>query len=248
MPSALVQGTWSVKRQLGRFRTWGGQLAQAGVNVDFAPVADVVPAAVLDAGTNAPIGVLKRTFGSDPATVGAHAAASVAGLREAGIGSAVKHFPGLGRLEGNTDVTDVGITDSRTSAALADMDAFRIALQACPSMVMVSLATYTRIDPDSPAAFSPGVVAGLLRSELGWTGVVASDALDAAAVRSVPGRERAVRFIEAGGDLAVFSSLAGAKAALSGLRRAYADSPDFRALADAAVLRILTLKAGQGLL
>jgi beta-N-acetylhexosaminidase len=247
MPPALTQGEWSIKKELSRFRTWGTQLAKVGVNLDFAPVADVVPESIQEAGTNQPIGVLKRSFGSDPSDVGAHAAAAVAGLREAGVGSGVKHFPGLGRVRGNTDLTDQGTRDRVTSGTVRDMEAFRIALQACPSTVMVSLATYTKIDPSGPAAFSSAVIADLLRGEFGWTGVVASDALDAAAARAVAAEERAVRFVEAGGDLAVFSSVSATKAALAGLREAYGSDPKFRAVADSAVMRVLTLKAAQGL-
>jgi beta-N-acetylhexosaminidase len=88
----------------------------------------------------------------------------------------------------------------------------------------------------------------LLRGELGWTGVVISDALDAAAASSVPMGDRAVDFIAAGGDIAEFSSMSGALSALAGLREAYADSPSFRTQADQAVMRVLTLKAVQGLL
>jgi beta-N-acetylhexosaminidase len=248
IPSALTQGRWTQKKLLGRSRGWGEELADVGVNLNFAPVADVVPARIQAKGTNAPIGRPKRSFGSDPDKVGAHAAAAVAGLREAGVGSAVKHFPGLGRVKGNTDVTDRGIVDRATSARTANLDAFRIALAACPTMVMMSLATYTKLDRANPAAFSPAVVTGLLREKLGWTGVVASDALDAAAVRGVPAKERAVRFVQAGGDLAVFGSLAAAKSALAGLRQAYRDDDAFRLAADAAVLRVLGAKAALGLL
>ncbi|MDR1186921.1 MAG: beta-glucosidase, partial [Bifidobacteriaceae bacterium] len=111
VPPALAQGKWSVKKELGRFRTRGAQLAKTGVNLDFAPVADVVPASIQAKGTNAPIGRLKRSFGSEPEQVGDHAAAAIAGLRESGVGSAVKHFPGLGRVTGNTDLTSQGTVD-----------------------------------------------------------------------------------------------------------------------------------------
>jgi hypothetical protein len=72
------------------------------VNLDFAPVFDVVPPGT-DA-SNQPIGVLEREYGHDPGTVGSHAAAFVAGMAEAGVATTAKHFPGLGRVVGNTDI------------------------------------------------------------------------------------------------------------------------------------------------
>jgi beta-N-acetylhexosaminidase len=248
IPAALTQGKWSAKKLLGGWRRWGKQLAAAGINLNLAPVADVVPRSIQRAGSNAPIGKLRRSFGPDPETAGSHAATVIEGLADAGIGSAIKHFPGLGRVKGNTDLTSKGVRDRATSATSASIDSFRLALDACPSMVMISHATYTKIDRSNPAAFSSAVITDLLRTDLAWSGVVISDALDAAAVKSVPTSRRAVRFIEAGGDIAEFSSLTAAKSALSGLRSTYADDDAFRTQADAAVLRVLTLKAQLGLI
>ena len=82
---------------------WGRQLGQAGVNLDLAPVADVVPPGT-DA-SNAPIGEFQREYGHDPATAATHVRAFIAGMTQAGIGTSAKHFPGLGRVVGNTDFT-----------------------------------------------------------------------------------------------------------------------------------------------
>jgi beta-N-acetylhexosaminidase len=70
MPSAVTQGTWSVSALRAAAAGWGGELRAAGVNLDLAPVMDVVPAG--GASTNAPVGELDRQFGSDPASNGAH--------------------------------------------------------------------------------------------------------------------------------------------------------------------------------
>ena len=86
-----------------RRRAMGAELGQAGVNVDLAPVADVVPPGA-DA-SNAPIGQLQREYGHDPATAASHVRAFIAGMTQAGIDTSAKHFPGLGRVVGNTDFT-----------------------------------------------------------------------------------------------------------------------------------------------
>jgi beta-N-acetylhexosaminidase len=96
IPSAVVQGTWSVDDLAAKASTWGGQLAEAGVNTNYAPVADVVPAGTES--RNAPIGQLRREFGNDPDTVSDHVSGFIAGMQDAGILTTVKHFPGLGRV------------------------------------------------------------------------------------------------------------------------------------------------------
>lgn len=145
----------------------GQELRAAGVNLDFAPVFDVVPPGA-DA-TNRPIGVLEREYGHDPATAGNHAAAFVAGMTRAGVATTAKHFPGLGRVAGNTDVSAGGV-DTVTTAHDPNLESFRAAITAGAPFVMVSLATYTRIDPMHLAAFSPLVIGGLLRGDLGFRG------------------------------------------------------------------------------
>ena len=90
-------------------QTWGKQLIAAGVNLNFAPVMDVVPASAES--KNQPIGVLKREYGNDPATVGAHGVAFLRGMAKAGVTTSAKHFPGLGRVLGNTDFTDPNIVE-----------------------------------------------------------------------------------------------------------------------------------------
>ncbi|HVQ23036.1 MAG TPA: glycoside hydrolase family 3 N-terminal domain-containing protein, partial [Candidatus Saccharimonadia bacterium] len=92
IPSALVQGRWTPAKLETNAATWGSQLLNAGINVDLAPVADVVPPGT-DA-KNAPIGKLKRAYGHDPATVASHVGAFIAGMQKAGVATSAKHFPG----------------------------------------------------------------------------------------------------------------------------------------------------------
>lgn len=245
MPSALTQGTWGVSTLRGAAAGWGKQLRAAGVNFNLAPVMDVVPPG--GASTNAPIGELDREFGSDPASNGAHGAAFIAGMAAAGVATAAKHFPGLGRVTGNTDFTS-NVVDSVTTADDPYLGSFRAAIGAGVPFVMVALATYTRIDAARLAVFSPTVMR-LLRSGLGFGGVIISDDLgDAAAVATVPAGQRAISFLNAGGDMITAQSLPPAEVmAKAVLARATTDAA-FRAEVGDAVLRILRAKQAYGLL
>jgi beta-N-acetylhexosaminidase len=245
MPSALIQGSWPVSSLRAAAAGWGRELRAAGVNLDLAPVMDVVPAG--GASTNAPIGELDRQFGSDPVSNGAHGAAFIAGMASAGVATTAKHFPGLGRVRGNTDFT-AGVVDSVTTPTDPYLQSFRIAVSAGVPFVMVALATYTQIDPTRLAVFSP-VVMRLLRSGLGFGGVIISDDLGvAAAVASIPAGERAVSFLNAGGDMITSQSLPVAETMASAVLARTAADATFRAVVGAAVWRILAAKQASGLL
>ena len=246
IPSAIVQGQRSPATLTADALAWGRELRAAGVNLDFAPVFDVVPPGT-DA-TNQPIGVLGREYGHDPVTAGSHAAAFVAGMSAAGVATTAKHFPGLGRVVGNTDVA-AGVVDTVTTATDPYIASFRAAISAGVPFVMVALATYTRIDPAHLAAFSPAVIGGLLRGELGFRGVVMSDDLGAtAAVASVPPGRRALDFLLAGGDLIVSKTATATVAMIIALQARAAADPTFAARVDDAALRILEAKDAAGLL
>ena len=243
MPSARSQGRLSPAELRARARDWGGQLHAAGVRVDLAPVADTVPAGA----ANPPIGAFGRQYGSDPATVAAHAAAFAAGLADAGVIPTAKHFPGLGRVSENTDVSS-GVTDRVTTRTDAYLGPFRAVIRTGHPFVMMSSAVYSRIDPTRPAAFSPTVITGLLRHDLGFDGVVVSDDLGAARqVRSVPTGERAVRFVAAGGDLVLTVSPATLPAMFAALYDRAVRDPAFRAQVDRSAQRILLAKQRLGL-
>lgn len=199
MPSAVTQATRSPARLRRDARDWGAQLANAGVTVDLAPVADVPCAA--HAAHNPPVGDLDRNYGRSFGGAARSVAAVVHGLGDAGVATSIKHFPGLGCVGANTD-TASRVADTTTSARSASLLPFRSGLAAGSRLVMVSSAVYRRLDPRQPALFSHRIVTGLLRQRLGFTGVVISDDVGgAAAVRSVPVGSRATRFVAAGGDL-----------------------------------------------
>jgi beta-N-acetylhexosaminidase len=245
IPSATTQGTLDPATLERDAQTWGRELRAAGVNLDFAPVMDVVPAG--KAAQNAPIGELHREFGSEPGPVGEHGRAFIQGMTAAGVVTTAKHFPGLGRVRGNTD--DVAqVVDNVTTPDDPLLGSFRAAIRAGVPVVMVALATYTRIDPDHLAVYSP-VVMHLLRNGLGFEGVIASDDMGAAvAVASIPPADRAIDFIAAGGDLIVSKTVAPTLAMASALvARARADSA-FAGLVSDAVRHVLAAKDVAGLL
>ncbi|HYS28135.1 MAG TPA: glycoside hydrolase family 3 N-terminal domain-containing protein [Candidatus Limnocylindria bacterium] len=245
IPSAIVQGTFAVQTLQDDAATWGTQLLAAGVNLDFAPVMDVVPPGA-DA-QNQPIGALNREYGHDPTTAGSHGTAFLRGLHQAGIDATIKHFPGLGRVQGNTDVT-AGVVDTITSANDQFLQSFAQPIAAGADMVMVALATFTQIDPNHLAAFSPTVMR-LLRGTYGFTGVIVSDDLGAtAAVADIPPATRANNFLEAGGDLIISKTATAADAMIAGLRARIRADATFRARVMESARRVLAVKARWGLL
>jgi len=246
IPSALQQGTLAPSTLQADAKTWGKELTAAGVNLDFAPVLDVVPPG-MDAG-NQPIGALQREYGHDPETAGSHGAAFLRGMERAGVTTTAKHFPGLGRVQGNTDFA-ANVVDRVTTAHDPYLRSFAKAVMAGVPFVMVALATYTRIDAAHLAVFSPTVIGQMLRRDLHFDGVVISDDLGATtAVASIPPSERAADFLEAGGDMVISKTVEPAMAMYAGVRDRTDGDASFRAVVDAAALRVLAAKQASGLL
>jgi len=171
------------------------RLAAGGVTLNFAPVADVNSNPL-----NPVIGV--RSFGASAELAARHVAAWTAAHEEAGVATSVKHFPGHG---------DVAV-DSHHDLPVLDIDSdllrsrelvpFAAAIAAGARTVMTSHIVVRAVDPTGPATFSAPVLQGLLRDELGFTGVIVSDALDmrgASGTIGIPAA--AVRALAAGVDL-----------------------------------------------
>jgi beta-N-acetylhexosaminidase len=245
IPSAVVQSTLAPTVLQADARQWGAQLRAAGVNVDLAPVLDTVPP---NSGPNPPVGDLDREYGHDPAAVSTHGNAVAQGLRAAGIDATVKHFPGLGRVSGNTDLTS-GVRDQVTTRHDAYLEPFAAAVHAGVPFVMVSTAIYSRIDPDRPAAFSRTVVTGMLRHDLGFRGVIISDDLGISKqVSATSVGDRAVNFIAAGGDIVLTVDATQAPTMAAALLARAQRDPGFKKKVDAAVLVVLEAKQTRGLL
>ncbi|MFJ8487004.1 glycoside hydrolase family 3 N-terminal domain-containing protein [Streptomyces sp. NPDC094038] len=244
IPNALTQGSWSTTTLRSRAATWAGQLKAAGLDLNLAPVADVVPASL---GTrNAPIGRYYREYGHTPAVVTSHTGAFAAGFRSAKVMTTFKHFPGLGQVTGNTDTT-ANVVDSVTTASSSSLQPFQSGIKAGAPFVMISSAKYTKIDSKHIAAFSPTVINSLLRTKFGFKGVVISDDLgQAVAVRAYTPAQRAVQFINAGGDMVLTVKASTVPAMVQGVQAQLAKDASFRTKVAASVHRILTAKVNAG--
>jgi beta-N-acetylhexosaminidase len=247
MPSARTQAQSSVATEEKNVEAWSRALKKAGVNLNLAPVADTVPTSL--GAANQPIGRYRRDFSPGSPKVNAtYAAAFVRGTLAAGIAPTVKHFPGLGRITGNTDVTSSGITDRTASASDPYLAPFAAGIEAGAPLVMISSAHYPKLDAENPAMFSSAIVTGLLRDTMGFDGVVITDDVGAAkAVAAVPVGQRATRFIAAGGDIVLTAKAAQAPVMLKAIAAKRAASPAFADQVDAAAARVLDLKADLGL-
>lgn len=246
MPTALTQGTWADTLLTSRAAGWGREVRWSGVDVNLAPVLDTVSQSF--AASNAPIGYYQREFGYTPSVVADKGTAFLRGMRSSGLAVTGKHFPGLGRVTGNTDTT-ARVTDTVTTRTSPDLLPFRSAVASGLDLMMVSSAYYSRIDSSRPAVFSPTVVTGMIRGDLRFAGVIVSDDLgNARAVQSWTPGARAVSFIEAGGDLVLTVNPTLVPAMVGAVTARLATDAMFRGKVDAAVLRVLTLKAAHGLL
>jgi beta-N-acetylhexosaminidase len=170
----------------------GGELASVGVNLDLAPVADVV----VDP-SNPIVGV--RSFGSDPQLVARHVAAFVEGLQSVGVAACAKHFPGHGETAADSHLELPTAEADRETLLARALPPFAAAVEAGVRVVMTAHVRYPALDPE-PATVSAGLI-GLLRSELGFPGLVMTDALEMRAISRTVGLEGgAVRALAAGAD------------------------------------------------
>lgn len=245
-PAALEQAQNTPSELTSLAAQWGQQIRDAGVNVNLAPVADTVPADI--GAANEPIGKWGRQFGSDPQVVSEYVAAFLDGMSQAEVIGIVKHFPGLGRVTGNTDFTAEGIEDRVATVDDPFLLPFQAGMEAGAGMVMMSSARYPNIDPDNQAVYSSAVITDLLRDRLGWDGVVITDDVNAAALAGIPAGERAVRFISAGGDIVLNGNPKASREMLEAIDAEIARDPQFAQQAEDSVQRVLALKDELGLL
>lgn len=249
LPSAAEQGDLPPDQLRMLVDGVGAALHGAGINLNLAPVVDVVPAGTEAA--NEPIGAFDRQYGSTGAEVAAAASTVVEGLAAAQVTATLKHFPGLGRVTQNTD-TSADVVDPATTPGDEQVTAFTDVLArtgGAHPMVMMSSATYARIDPSAPAMFSPAVIGDLLRGGLSFDGPVISDDLGAAeALAAVPVGERAVRFLAAGGTLVLTVAVDTYAEMLDAVLARAGSDPAFAEQVDAAVRTALLAKARAGLL
>jgi beta-N-acetylhexosaminidase len=214
-------------------------LRQLGVNVDLAPVLDV-------ARPGGTIAATERGFGATAARVAATAVPFAQALQAGGVAAAGKHFPGLGAAVENTDdaVQRIGISKARLRAV--DEAPYRAFIAAGGDLVMLGTAIYPALSP-LPAAFSRPIATGELRARLGFDGVTVTDALETVAVRAFGGPAKAgAAAARAGADLLLYTHLGAAedarRALVAKLRAGELDRAEF----EAAVGRVLDLRAELG--
>jgi beta-N-acetylhexosaminidase len=172
----------------------GTELAALGVNVDFAPDADVTGSA-----DNTVIG--SRSYGSTPQTVSTQVAAAVRGLQSAGVAATLKHFPGHGHTSVDSHAALPVLNQSLAALTSGDLPPFQAGIGAGSWMIMSGHLDVTSVDPGLPASFSGKVLGPLLRGQLGFGGVVITDALNMAPAMAWPPGEAALRALIAGNDL-----------------------------------------------
>ncbi|MGO8889956.1 MAG: glycoside hydrolase family 3 protein [Streptosporangiaceae bacterium] len=177
------------------YQAIGADLAALGINFDLAPCADVLGSADSPA-------VGTRSFGADTGLVSRHTAAAVAGLQGAGVAACTKHFPGHGRTGTDTHEAIATIEGGLDDLRLRDLPPFEAAIRAGTLAIMPSHLRVPELTGDLPATVSGAALTGLLRGELGFTGVIVSDALEMRATRDMFGIPRAaVLAVAAGTDL-----------------------------------------------
>jgi beta-N-acetylhexosaminidase len=171
-------------------------LKSVGIDIDFAPVVDTPGATGNFLGS--------RAFSHSRTWNAQMARAFVGGLQTGGIAATAKHFPGLGLASGNTDNGRIVIRAS-ASKLHQGLLPFQSAVRAGVKLVMVSTAVYPKLDGSKrPAAFSSTIINGLLRKQLGFTGVTVTDSLTAPAADRIP--HTATRAMLAGSDLLIFGA------------------------------------------
>lgn len=246
-PTAKVQAQMSSAELTQAAKGWAGELKAVGINVNLAPVTDTVPAEIGRA--NEPIGKWGRQYGADPDTVTKASTAFLKGMIDGGVMGTVKHFPGLGRIENNTDFNTTGITDTVATPDDPFLAPFTAGVEAGAGLVMVSSARYPGLDATkTQAMFSKPIITDLLRARLGYDGVVITDDINAKAVRSIPAAERATSYIAAGGDILLTGDPGSVPEMVTALAdRARADE-DFATQLETSVLRVVALKERMGLI
>ncbi|WP_344874339.1 beta-N-acetylhexosaminidase [Nonomuraea antimicrobica] len=219
----------------------GAELRALGVNIDFAPVADV------NVNPRNPV-IGRRAFGNDPQRVAKMVEAAVKGFDDAKVAATVKHFPGHGDTSVDSHTGLPVIKHTKAQWERIDAPPFRAAIEAGVDAVMSAHLVFPKLDPSGdPATLSKPILTGLLREKLGFQGVVSTDALNMAGVRKkYNDGEVAVRAVLAGADLLLMpNDLPKAYRAVLG---AVESGRISKQRLDQSVTRLLTLKQNRGLL
>ena len=236
-PSAeVLSGDAAAVREAGYLT--GRQVADLGINVVLAPVADVTRPDIASFISN-------RSYGTDPQVVSQMVTASVDGLQDSGVAAAVKHWPGHGgtEVDSHAELPVLGI--SRQDWDQRERIPFQAAIEHRVSIVLVGHLAIPSLDPSgSPATVSSAMIDGLLRTELGFDGVVMTDALNMGAVEGIDPGRLVVEAVNAGVDILLVPPDLGV--AYRALKSAVERGEISGERLDRSVLRILRLKERLG--
>ncbi len=185
--------------------TQGRELAEIGVNLNFAPVVDLNYQVInpKDHFTR----IFQRAISGDPVVVAQVAAWYCAALEGAGVECTLKHFPGLGRVFEDTHMDHANLATSVEELTNTDWAPFRMVMGQSRAFIMLGHVRLTAIDSDRPVSMSPSVIAGMLRGEWNYDGVLITDNFTMLAVyRSAAGMDNgSIDALNGGVDLILVS-------------------------------------------
>ncbi len=219
----------------------GKYLQEYNFNLDFAPVADVNSNA-----DNIVIG--RRSFGSDPKLVGEMICAALRGFHDVGMTGCIKHFPGHGDTHGDTHLGYVEVPKTWEQARECELIPFKMAIEAGVDVIMTAHITTPNMTKDGlPASLSYEMLTEKLRGELGYDGVIITDALAMGAIaQHYAPAESAVLALKAGVDLLLMPGVL--SEAFAGVKAAVESGDISEELLNEHVLRALKLKEKLNLL
>lgn len=242
-PGNMALGaTWSPKLAYRCARAIGREVAAMGFNVDLAPCLDVNSNP-----ENPIIGV--RSYGESPVMVGVMGTQAIKGLRDAGVLSCAKHFPGHGDTSLDSHKLLPVISGDRDRLDTVELRPFRTAIEFGVDMIMTSHIIFADMDPELPATLSRKILTGLLRKEMGFEGLIITDCLEMRAIaQNYTPEETGVLAIKAGADLLLIShTLECQRRMRNGILAAIESGEISESRIDESVERILNMKRARGL-
>lgn len=239
----------------------GSELSSLGINSVLAPVVDVNSNA-----NNTVIGL--RSYGDDPTLVGNMAAATIEGLKDFGVIGCAKHFPGHGDTATDSHYGLPRVNKSLAEVKDCELKPYEIAIGQGVEMIMTAHILYPQLEKDKiyssktgayeslPATMSDDIITGLLKNEMGFEGIVVTDAMNMQAVSKYWTQTQAcINAISAGADMICMpvslhgkSNVAALDAVIDGIVSAVNDRTIPLSRIDDAVIRILTVKENRGIL
>jgi beta-N-acetylhexosaminidase len=198
-PAALA-ATGDPQQAYAQAKQDAARLRAVGINVDFAPLADVYQGGAIDS---------SRMFGSTPEQVTSFAGAFLDGLQQHGVAGTLKHWPGIGAVPANPDFALPTLSHTQAQLNALDFASFRALLAHQPDLIMVTHVLVPTYDPTFPASLSPILIDGVLRGQLGYQGVVVSDAMEANSIQQFMQQQGYTDPAKAVGEASVLAILAG---------------------------------------